>query len=104
VLFKFLLCWCTWGAFVFASDFSFTHPEISKRKLNSNGLHFKGYTYISPKEWIIWVNSSRLSPSTQMGEIKVLEALPNNVTFEWNNLGKTVVVTLSPGDSYEQPY
>lgn len=92
------------GTFTGASDFSFTHPDFSKQKLNSSGLFFKGYTYISSKEWTVWVNDLRLSPSSQVGKIKVLEALPNSVTFEWSSLGKTMVVTLAPGDSYEYSY
>lgn len=105
VLFQFLTCLCMWGgAFVFAADFLFTHPEITKKQQNLHGLHFKGYTYISSKEWIVWVNDTRISPNSQIGEIRVVEAFPNSVTFEWSNLGKTVVVTLNPGENYEQSH
>ncbi|QOL20433.1 hypothetical protein [Candidatus Bodocaedibacter vickermanii] len=84
---------------IFGKTFSLMHPAYNKSQ-DIRGLTLNGIVFISDKDWVIWINRQRITPTKTPEWLKIIKITDTTVECEYLHDKLWYQVTLEPYDTF----
>lgn len=85
---------------IHGKSFSLMHPEHNHSQDDKGELTLNGIVYVSPAQWVIWLNNKRIAPDKSPAWVKIISVSASNVTCEYLFDGVWYKVTLETYDTF----
>ncbi len=93
-----VLMLCGWIS-VTGKSFSIMHPEYNA-PAETEGLTLNGILFVSDKDWVIWINHKRITPTKSPSWLKIIKVTESSVQCEYQHQKLWYQVTLEPYDTF----
>lgn len=84
---------------IYGKSFSIMHPSYNQHKQNSD-ITLNGIVYVSEKQWIIWINNSKITQSHAPEWLKINQVSESCVHCDYLYNGIWYKVTLEPYETF----
>lgn len=84
---------------IFGKTFSLMHPAYNKSQ-DTSGLTLNGIVFVSDKDWVIWINHQRVTPTKTPEWLKIIKITDTTVECEYLHNKLWYQVTLEPYDTF----
>lgn len=84
---------------ILGKTFSLMHPAYNKSE-DGEGIMLNGIVFVSEKEWVIWINHQRITPTKTPDWLKIIKVTETTVECEYLSNKLWYQVILEPYDTF----